>query len=414
MDVRKIHYHSDCPFFAGCENMLANFFNSSGMHEKYDVSFSYRYSENYQSGLEKRVSTNFTVFPLLFSDPDYMSWMDNVFFKKIKIISIPIRTIVSVPVVIRQLFVLTRLFNKVRPDILHINNGGYPAALSCRVAVIAAKLAKIPVIIMVVNNLAVDYKKPIRWIDYPFDRLIAKYVDRFVTGSTSASKQLKRVLASEKSKYNVIHNGISIRKLTEESKAVRRRLGIDDFDGVVLGVVAILRPNKGHKVLLEAMSKLISLYKVSPSSVKLMIEGVGPLENDLKSYVENTNLTECCSFIGSEKNIMDFISIVDVLVLPSVSNEDFPNVILEAMALGKPVIASRLAGTPEQIENGETGILVPKGDSGKLADAIFEIYRNENFRKKMAISSKKRFDALFTAKYAVNNYQKLYDLLLES
>ena len=99
------------------------------------------------------------------------------------------RIIVYGPLFIYEVIVLRRLFQKIKPDILHLNNGGYPAALSVRAAAIAGKLASVPKIVMVVNNLAVDYNSVSRFIDYPVDRLVANSVHLFITGSGGSELQ---------------------------------------------------------------------------------------------------------------------------------------------------------------------------------------------------------------------------------
>ena len=117
--------------------------------------------------------------------------------------------------------------------------------------------------------------------------------------------------------------------------------------------------------------------------------------------------------MGDEKNIVDFMSILDVLILPSVADEDFPNVVLEAMALGKPVIASRLAGMPEQVSEGKTGFLVSPLNAEQLAVAITELCNNAPLREQMGQAAVNKFQNFFTAEVAVKNYLTLYNSLIE-
>ena len=99
----------------------------------------------------------------------------------------------TLPILVMQIAILIGFLGE-SPDVLHINNGGYPAALSARAAAIAGRLAGVDKIIMVVNNMAVDYHRLSRRFDYPFDRLVVRSVDRFITGSEAASRRLSAVL----------------------------------------------------------------------------------------------------------------------------------------------------------------------------------------------------------------------------
>ena len=261
--------------------------------------------------------------------------------------------------------------------------------------------------------MAVDYRRPSRWLNYPLDRLVANSVSMFVTGSIVASKKLKKVLRLDDTNCMVIHNGITLGNAVEEKLKVRERLGLNNFDGVVFGVVAILRHNKGHQVLLNALLKLLNESKYNLPNIKIMVEGDGPLDKYLKSFVIENQLSEHCIFIGNEKNVRDFIEMLDVLILPSIRNEDFPNIILEAMGLGKAVIVSRLAGTPEQVVDGETGLLITAGDSEQLASAIDLLSLNKQLRIQMGWAGCRRFQKFFTGKVAVKNYNILYKSLIE-
>lgn len=409
--AKKIHYHSDCAFFAGCENMLVNFLSSPKLRRQFEVSFSYRDSNLYTAGLNQRVQVNFPIFPMRFpdfSDPAIFPGPWPLLAKRIVLLCM------RLALTWYEVWALRGLFLHVRPDIVHINCGVYPAALSAHAAVIAARLAGVPSIVMVVNNQAADYSRLSRWLSYPMDRLIARLVSKFVAGSMSAATQLKKVLRLNQVKCQALHNGIELRNITETREETRKRLGLDQFNGVVFGVVAILRPNKGHQVLLDAMVKLVAgaANNIAPP-VRILIEGDGPLRVELQEFVVANRLSEHCIFVGEEKNVMNFMALLDVLILPSVDEEDFPNVILEAMGLGKPVIASCLAGTPEQIVDGETGLLLTPRDACQLAAAITRLSLDEQLRLRMGQVGLRRFQKFFTAEVAVRNYISLYQSLIE-
>lgn len=323
-----------------------------------------------------------------------------------------VRILLTSPLFVFEVIKLNRLLKHIKPDIVHINNGGYPAALSARACAVAAHWAGVSKVVMVVNNMADGYRDYSRWQDYPFDRLVAHSVDVFITGSQAAATQLRHVLKLPESQVKSIYNGIELRVATENIAETRCRLGIDNFDGLVLGVVALMIPRKGHRVLLEALVNLLSTNTLSPGSLRVLLEGNGPLRATLEEYVHSHKLNDMVYFVGDERNIINFMQVIDGLVLPSISDEDFPNVILEAMALGKPVLSTCLAGIPEQIVDGITGRLVPPGNLTELADTLHEIIQFQDKFNSMGVAGRQRFDENFTAKQAIAKYSDLYKTLL--
>ena len=297
----SIHYHTECSFFAGCENMLANFFNSDDFRQSHDVTFSYVQSESYNQGLKRRVNKELPIYPINFLDLSNCNmlpeWLPLIIRK---IFTAALRLLFSFPLFIYQVFILFRLFKKLNPDILHINNGGYPAARSALAAAIAGKFAGIPKVLMVVNNIARDYRHYSRWLDLPIDRLVVRSVNIFITGSKAAGVKLRDVLNLPEHQVIAINNGINMRSLSNSVGSTRHRLGVGDFEGVVFGIVALLIPRKGHQVLLEAILKLVTDKKLEYCQFKILIEGSGPLQQTLFDFVELNNLASWITFVGDE------------------------------------------------------------------------------------------------------------------
>ena len=405
--VKKIHYHSDCHFFAGCENMLVNFFDSKELNDKFKVSFSYRKSIEYEKGLNSRVKSKIIRYPLNFLyllNPRVRK--NKYIYKIVKFAISSTRVSISYLSLLYEIFVLTRLLLKINPDIVHVNSGGYPPTMSAKAAVIAAKFCKVDRVIMVVNNLARDYTSISRMVDYPLDRVVVASVDYFITGSMSASNKLKQVLSLDSKVIMYIHNGIELRKRQESNVEARSRLGLHNKKIKIFGVVALLIHRKGHKVLIDSIENIV---KKSVTNLIVLIEGSGPLKVELEREIKLKRLERYCRFVGNEKNIVDFISILDFVVLPSIEQEDFPNVILESMALGKIVLASNLSGIPEQIKDQNTGFIFNPGDFKHLSLLMTGLIKNNTGQKEMGKSAKKRFDNNFNAKIAVKKYIDLYE-----
>lgn len=394
--------------------MLANFFQDERMMHEFAVSFSYRQSKPYDEGFKKRVSREIDARPLQLSDvsdlrasaqelPRPLGWF--------------LRAWSHFPLlrywfILRNTLRLYQVFDRV--DLLHINNGNYPGAYSCMSAVFAARLRGIARIVYVVNNIAIPYSTPRRWLDYPLDRVVAATVTVFITASLHARAELVRVLRLSDKKARSIHNGITPRIPDETRETTLLRLGAPK-GRVLIGIVAVLSPRKGHLVLLEALS-LLKCQRPTPDSPIpfIIIEGLGEMDATIDEFIARHDLGEDVRRIGSESNIFNLMACVDAVVLPSVSHEDFPNVVIEAMSLGKPVIASRLAGVPEQIEHMESGILVDCGDVNALAEAMRLIANDPALRERIGRGAKRIFAERFKAEIAVGKYLSLYRDLIGS
>lgn len=410
----SILFYSDCPFFAGCENMLANFFNSKEFLESYNVSFIYRYTPEYENGMNKRIFTSIEKIPVhIYDHFDLYNLADSI---RWKICHKPLKILINL-LLIKYIFLfvniikLRKMLQKTKIDILHVNNGGYPGSYSAIAMVFAAKLCGVQRIIFVVNNIAQGYQSPERWLDYLLDRVVIKRVAVFVTGSQYAGHKLHKNLGVPQSKISCIHNGITGRVVTETREQVIQRLGIPK-NRLFFSVIAILDERKGQMYLFQALKLFKDTYgtKEMPFCI---IEGTGKDEKRLKHFVKEQELENNVLFIPYEMQIFNLMNASDFIILPSVKNEDFPNIILESMSLCKPIIASNFSGIPEQIEHMKSGILVKPKDIPGLMDAIKKIVGSKDLRITLGKNAKMRFDNEFTEKIAIEHYNELYKHLIE-
>lgn len=405
----KILFYSDCPFFAGCENMLACLFNNPNIHQEFDITFAYRYSKEYEDGLHSRLKLKINEIPLKLP-------ADNLLFNiinKIKVgfvnkllkaivIGSCLKYLFSLYNVFRLLFV----FRKVRPDILHINNGGYPGAYSCISAVFAAKMARIKKVVFVVNNIITPYDNFLRYIEKPIDKFVKNNTTVFVTASKYAGNKLRDLWNLPQQRVINLPNTVMLRPMVEPRESVLKRLGITN-NHIILGNIALLEPRKGQRYLIKALA-IVREKLDNFENVILIIEGTGKEREYLRSLVADLRLGKNVVFLENEKNIFDIINILDVFILPSIEYEDFPNVILEAMSLWKPVIGTELAGIPEQIENGVNGFIVAPRDIDALSEAMLILIKDRNKRNKMGEKSLERFNRLFSYDKVISNYIRLY------
>lgn len=390
--------------------MLVNFFDNDELMKEYEVSFSYRQSTAYDTGFRNRIKRAFDVRPLPLKDVAQF----NAATEKLPRFLGSLCRVSARLILLRYWFLAwntTLLYRTIgSPEILHINNGNYPGAYSCMAAVFAARLRGVTRIVYVVNNIAIPHNTIRRWLDYPLDVLVAKLVTVFVTASGHAGRELQTVLRLPKFQVVNIHNGITPRSVSAIRAKTLERLGITGSRFLV-GVVAILEKRKGHIVLLEAMCRLKKQSRDAAPPL-IMIEGTGSEFDTLRHYVLEHYLDNDVKFIGNESNIFDFMTAMDAIALPSISHEDFPNVVIEAMSLGKSVIATQLAGIPEQIDHLVNGILVEPGDSDGLARALSTLSSDAALRQQLGHNARTKFEKVFTARTAVSAYRTLYQKLL--
>jgi glycosyltransferase involved in cell wall biosynthesis len=145
-----------------------------------------------------------------------------------------------------------------------------------------------------------------------------------------------------------------------------------------------------------------------------LIEGSGGVRSSLEKFTRENDLAEVVRFIDVEDQIFNFIAAIDVLVFPAIQDEDFPNVISEAMALSKPVIATKVAGAIEQVLHNQTGLLVDIFSEVQLASALEVLSKDRQKIRYMGELGQQRYVEFYTADKSVKNYERLYRNLLES
>ena len=178
---------------------------------------------------------------------------------------------------------------------------------------------------------------------------------------------------------------------------------------VVIGCIAGLRPVKDHASLITAMATLRSRWP----SLRLVLVGDGEARQSLAALVRQLGLTDVVHFAGLRPNEPNLHHLFDISVLCSLS-EAFPNSIVEAMAAGKPVVATRVGGVVDAVVDGQTGILVPPRRPGPLADAIEQLLIDPDFRRGLGDAGARRARAQFHASHVLPSLESLYDRLLSS
>lgn len=202
----------------------------------------------------------------------------------------------------------------------------------------------------------------------------------------------------------VIYNGVHTSPPVNGSEIVtgRRDLCLGD-DALVIGAVGSLYQVKGHQYLLDAMPAVLIQH---PEAVLLLV-GRGDLEDSLKNQAMQLGVDKQVRFLGMRDDIPKLLAIMDVFVLPSLS-EGLSLALLESMAAGKPAVATRVGGNVELVVDRETGLLVESKDPGALAAALCTLLGNGAMREEFGQKAAIRVRESFGAQRMADNYQRLY------
>ncbi len=218
---------------------------------------------------------------------------------------------------------------------------------------------------------------------------------------------------SKPSNTTVIHSGVDVHRFIEGAKQrprKRKELGIP-ADSLVIGYVGWLIPIKGVTYLVSAMAKVAEKY---PKSLLVLVgkgDDKGEEEVHLRKQVENLGLADKVHFLGWRSDVDEIMGCFDIFVLPSL-NEGMGRVLVEAMAAGLPIVASRVGGIPDLVKDGKNGLLVPPADAPALAKAISDLLKDKEKRNRMGEAGKKMCRP-YSAEAMVEQIDDLYKELLK-
>ncbi len=274
---------------------------------------------------------------------------------------------------------------------------------------LAAKLAGVPIIISEEQSEYERYNAAFG----VFFRLINHCLSGFTDKIIVCSEKTGRVIAKEEkipsARLSVLYNCIDCAefKAKKTKEDVLRELGLSGQE-LLIGYVASLAHRKGHEYLLQAFKLVVESF----SEARLILVGEGYLKNKLISQIEKYNLPGKVIFLGQRRDIPDILQVLKIFVSPALS-EAFGIVLIEAMYMALPCVATKVGGVPEVIKDGRTGILVPPRDAKALYEAIKLLLDNPETAQKFGESGRQRVLENFTAKSYARRLQVLYDGFLE-
>lgn len=302
--------------------------------------------------------------------------------------------------VILKQFELHRIIRKINPDLVHLNNG-YAATHEW---MLAACLHKIKII---------SHDRGTRPPSSLRTKLFVRCLDAIISVSDSYKNNVINDKLSVRKLYRV-YNGLDYKKWTSnldmgKAKSLKSELGITDGQRVI-GIVGNIDKWKGQHIVISAINQIKRDY---PDIVCLIVgrvcAGMEQYKSELDNYISENDLGNNVIFMGYQSDIPTVLSIFDVFVHASIEPEPFGRVILEAMALEKPIIATNGGGIPEIIINEQTGLLVPMNNSEEMASAMMFYLNNQNEAKRIGQNGKERLLNEFSIKKMVDGVESVYN-----
>jgi glycosyltransferase involved in cell wall biosynthesis len=347
------------------------------------------------------IKTNHTEFHNINTDRvDVISRKFVALLRKIDIFFVPMVKLFNIAISALSVY---RVLSKETFDVLHVNNGGYPAAEGCIAAIFAGRLAGARRIIMSVHSQARDRYASSSLAENLLDKLVVKSLDAVIVATDSVGDSLYGKRSFPRTLITTIRNGVSFANLNVPGISVRQEFVVPT-DMKVIVMLARFDGTKGHEYLVEALS----LLKEHNASFRCFFLGDGPFLELMVLQSKQMGIHDNTVFTGYRKDVLRFLQSSDMLINPTVGYENAPYSVLEAMACALPVVGTSVGGIPELIEDGKTGFIVPPRDPKALYNAIRVLMDDEALAKSMGLSGRQRVIEKFNMADSVTKTQCVY------
>ncbi len=308
---------------------------------------------------------------------------------------------------IESIYRLTRLIRDNKIDIVHTNtsatwSGG-----------ISAKLCGVPHLFSVMEIVG----EP-KIVSLAMAWMTTLFSDRAITVSEAVANHFKKLCPLRTKIYQPLFPPVDLKRFVFDQEArvfIRKSLGIDD-QTVVVGMAGRLNHWKGQDVFIRACKKALELVENRKKLHFFVLGGPVPekeeFERELHRDIEEFGLSSVVTAPGFKENISQWMSAMDIFVLPSKLPEPSSTGVVSAMAIGLPVVGTNIGGTPETVVDGKTGFLVPPNDPKTLAEKIAILSLEDDLRTTMGKNASERAKKLYSIEHYVKEIMKVYDELV--
>lgn len=302
---------------------------------------------------------------------------------------------------------LWRLFRRLKPDIVHTRN------LATLEAQFPALVAGVP------HRVHGEHGRDVHDLDGTskkyrlLRKLFRPMIHRYISLSLDLKCYLQEQIGVREDRITHICNGVDTERFTPVGAGAALPGDFSGPDKIVVGTVGRMETVKDQITLVHAFVRLVNEYPGGREHLRLIMVGDGALREPAGLILEAAGLARIAWLPGEREDVPDILRSMDVFVLPSLA-EGISNTILEAMASGLPIVATRVGGNDELVDQDKTGFLVPRAEPGLLADAIRVYVDNPNLRHLHGTNARKRCEEEFSIDTMVQRYEDVYDHLLNS
>jgi glycosyltransferase involved in cell wall biosynthesis len=262
---------------------------------------------------------------------------------------------------------------------------------------LAASRARVPVVLSALHSTGLPDH-----VELP-NRLLAPLTDGFIAVAKSHGEYLTRAEGCPAHKVRVIPNGVDVDRFKPKNPdaLLRGELGLST-DSAVVSIVAALRPEKNHELFLRAARRV----RHAVPNARFLIVGDGQERAKLETLASELQISHEVRFLGTRSDIPELLALTDVVALSS-HMEANPVSILEALACGKPVVATNVGSIPETVIDGQTGYLAPAGDEQALADRMLTLLKDRALARRLGATGRERVVANYSLEHMVRGYERL-------
>lgn len=288
------------------------------------------------------------------------------------------------------------LIRRLRPDIVHVNS-----SRDSWIATLAVRLVtpRVPVIRTRHISTPLNRNATTRWL---YRSLLDQVI---VTGGELTRRGLVERDGLDPARVAAFPIGIDVAYFRPgtPTRDLREELGLPPSE-LLVGLISYLRSYKGHEYFIDAAARVVARRK----GVTFLISGRGPEEARLRARIAEQGVEQRVRMLGYREDLLNVFHSLNVFVIPSVEGDTIPQVLMQALAVGLPVVSTTVGSIPDVVRNGETGFVVPPRDAVALADRISVLLDNPELRGQMGIAGRGLVERSYSLDRMLDELERIY------